>query len=94
MPIVHRAGNLRFMIYLEDHGPPHVHVFSAGAEAKILLGPLGGLPLLARKRCEGSRFRSGEFAVGGAGDAGTARQAVGGLASHSRFGGSPWLKVE
>jgi len=34
------------MIYLEDHGPPHVHVFAAGAEAKILLRPLGGLPFL------------------------------------------------
>jgi hypothetical protein len=50
MPTVHYAGSLRFMIYLEDHGPPHVHVFSAGAEAKILLGPSGGLPLLSWAR--------------------------------------------
>jgi hypothetical protein len=46
MPTVHRAGNLRFMIYLEDHGPPHVHVFSAGAEAKVLLAPPNGRPVL------------------------------------------------
>ena len=46
MPTVHRAGNLRFMIYLEDHGPPHVHVFSAGAEAKVFLGPPNGRPAL------------------------------------------------
>ena len=50
MPTVHRAGNLRFVIYLEDHGPPHVHVFSAGAEAKILLGSSGGLPTLGTAR--------------------------------------------
>jgi len=46
MPTAHRAGNLRFVIYLDDHGPPHVHVFSAGAEAKILFGPAGGWPSL------------------------------------------------
>ena len=35
---VHRAGKLRFVVFLDDHGPPHVHVFSAGGEAKLLLG--------------------------------------------------------
>ncbi|TAJ24322.1 MAG: DUF4160 domain-containing protein [Nitrospirae bacterium] len=45
MPTVHRAGNLRFVIYLDDHGPPHVHVFSAGAEAKVLLGSPDGRPV-------------------------------------------------
>lgn len=44
MPTVHRAGNLRFVIYLKDHGPPHVHVFSTGGEAKVLLGPPNGRP--------------------------------------------------
>jgi hypothetical protein len=38
MPTVHRAGNLRFVVFLDDHGPPHVHVFAAGGEAKLLLG--------------------------------------------------------
>lgn len=46
MPTVHRAGNLRFVIFLDDHGPPHVHVFSGRAEAKILLGSDGEGPEL------------------------------------------------
>lgn len=46
MPTVHRAGNLRFVIFLDDHGPPHVHVFSGRAEAKILLGSDGDGPEL------------------------------------------------
>ena len=46
MPTVHRAGNLRFVVFLDDHGPPHVHVFSAGGEAKLLLGGPGGRPAL------------------------------------------------
>ena len=46
MPTVHRAGNLRFVIFLDDHGPPHVHVFSGRAEAKILLGSHGEGPEL------------------------------------------------
>ena len=47
MPTVHRAGNLRFVVFLDDHGPPHVHVFSAGGEAKLLLGEADGRPALA-----------------------------------------------
>jgi hypothetical protein len=31
MPAVHRAGNLRFVVFLDDHGPPHVHVFRRAA---------------------------------------------------------------
>jgi hypothetical protein len=50
MPTVHRAGNLRFVIYLDDHGPPHVHVFLAGAEAKVFLGPPNGRPALEWNR--------------------------------------------
>lgn len=46
MPTVHRSGNLRFVIFLDDHGPPHVHVFSGRAEAKILLGSDGDGPAL------------------------------------------------
>jgi len=38
MPAVHRAGSLRFVVFLDDHGPPHVPVFSGRAEAKSLLG--------------------------------------------------------
>jgi len=50
MPTVHRAGNLRFVVFLNDHDPPHVHVFSRNGEAKLLLGPEGGHPTLAWAR--------------------------------------------
>lgn len=35
MPVVMRVGRIRFVIYPKDHRPAHVHVFAAGAEAKI-----------------------------------------------------------
>ena len=37
MPVVLRAYGLRFVIYVHDHEPPHVHVYDDG-EAKILIG--------------------------------------------------------
>ena len=46
MPTVHRAGSLRFVVFLDDHGPPHVHAFSAGGEAKLLLEGSDGRPAL------------------------------------------------
>jgi hypothetical protein len=42
MPTVHRFGNLRFVIFANDHGPPHVHVFAPSGEAKLLLASDGG----------------------------------------------------
>ena len=50
MPTVHRAGNLRFVVFLDDHGSPHVHVFSAGGEAKLLLAEADGRPALVWAR--------------------------------------------
>jgi len=50
MPTVRRAGNLRFVVFLDDHGPPHVHVFSADGEAKLLLGEAHGRPALVWAR--------------------------------------------
>lgn len=45
MVTVFRAQGLRFMIFVDDHEPAHVHVFGDG-QAKInLLGP-DGLPEL------------------------------------------------
>lgn len=42
MVTVHRAFGFRFVIFTNDHSPPHVHVFGAGGEAKITLeGPTG-----------------------------------------------------
>lgn len=38
MPVVLREGGLRVSIYVDDHGPAHVHVLGDG-EAKISLLP-------------------------------------------------------
>jgi len=35
MPVVLRFGRFNFYIYPQDHGPPHVHIIAADAEAKI-----------------------------------------------------------
>ena len=37
MVTVHRAHGFRFVIFANDHSPPHLHVFGRGGEAKILL---------------------------------------------------------
>ena len=42
---VHRAYGFRFVIFLNDHSPPHVHVFGHGGEAKIVLEGRGGIRL-------------------------------------------------
>lgn len=36
MPTVWREGNLRVVVYTDDHPPPHVHVFGDG-ETRIAL---------------------------------------------------------
>ena len=46
MPTVHRAHGLRFVIYLNDHSPAHVHAIGADGEAKIVLGSEGEAPTL------------------------------------------------
>lgn len=47
MVTVHRAHGLRFVIFTDDHGPAHVHVFGDG-EAKIdLLGAAGSPELVS-----------------------------------------------
>jgi hypothetical protein len=50
VPTVLRIGSLRFVIWPNDHSPPHVHVFSSDAEAKIELGPVDGYPRLVENR--------------------------------------------
>ena len=37
MGTVHRAFGFRFVVFPNDHLPPHVHVFGHGGEAKIEL---------------------------------------------------------
>jgi Domain of unknown function (DUF4160) len=42
MVTVHRAYGFRFVIFTNDHSPPHVHAVGQGGEAKIILeGPTG-----------------------------------------------------
>lgn len=36
MPVAFREGGLRYVIYLNDHPPPHVHIIGDG-EAKVAL---------------------------------------------------------
>jgi len=38
MPTIHREHGLNFVVYIDDHPPPHVHVTGRGA-AKIALEP-------------------------------------------------------
>ncbi len=38
MPTVHREGGFAFKIYVDDHPPPHVHVWYAGEKAKVRIG--------------------------------------------------------
>ena len=46
MPTVLRTGSLRFVMWLNDHSPAHVHVIAGDAEATIELGGQGVHPRL------------------------------------------------
>lgn len=46
MVVVHRAFGYRFIIYLDDHEPAHVHVRRDG-EAKVQLEGPDGLPFIS-----------------------------------------------
>jgi hypothetical protein len=50
MPTIHRAHGLRFIIYLDDHEPAHIHAIGAGGEAKIDIGAPGDAPELVWTR--------------------------------------------
>jgi hypothetical protein len=45
MVTIHRAYGFRFVIFPNDHSPPHVHVFGQGGETKIVLESPGGIRL-------------------------------------------------
>lgn len=46
MVTVHRAFGFRFVIFTNDHSPPHVHLLGQGGEAKVVLeDPAGGVSL-------------------------------------------------
>lgn len=40
VPVVFRDSGLRFIIYFDDHAPPHVHVEGKGGSAKIGLSDI------------------------------------------------------
>ncbi len=63
MPTVLGLHGLRFMIFLDDHAPAHVHVFGDG-EAKIEIGGDGGSPrMLYAERLSGAMQRRALAAV-------------------------------
>lgn len=43
MVTIHREFGFRFMIFTDDHGPPHVHVHGDG-EMKVILCGADGRP--------------------------------------------------
>ncbi|HEV2362797.1 MAG TPA: DUF4160 domain-containing protein [Caulobacteraceae bacterium] len=50
MPTVHRAEGMRFVIFVNDHWPAHVHAIKGSGEAKIALGQGEAAPRLAWAR--------------------------------------------
>ena len=40
MPVIFRTKSLRFCIFTDDHGNPHVHVLGPDGEVKIFLETL------------------------------------------------------
>jgi hypothetical protein len=46
MPTILRRDGFRFVIWLNDHLPPHVHIFKAGNELIVNLGIGGQLPVV------------------------------------------------
>ncbi len=39
MPVILRDAGLRFIVYVDDHPPPHVHVEGNDGSAKIAIDP-------------------------------------------------------
>lgn len=50
MPTILRRDGFRFVIWFNDHPPPHVHVKRAGGELIIDLGLGGSLPTVSSNR--------------------------------------------
>lgn len=41
MPVIFRDSGLRFIIFVDDHSPAHVHVEGKGGSAKIAIADAG-----------------------------------------------------
>ena len=40
MPTIFNEAGFRFMIYVHDHAPPHIHVLGHGGAVELLIEPL------------------------------------------------------
>ena len=40
MPTIFSEAGFRFMIYVHDHAPPHIHVLGHGGAVELLIEPL------------------------------------------------------
>jgi hypothetical protein len=57
MVTVHHAFGFRFVIFTDDHAPPHVHIFGHGGEAKIDLAAEGGAVISWERGISRADFR-------------------------------------
>jgi len=46
MPTVFRQDGFRFIIYLNDHQPAHVHIQKGGGEIKVDISSIGDIRVL------------------------------------------------
>lgn len=56
MITVLKAHGCRYVIFTNDHDPPHVHVFGQGAEAKLSLDPVALLSSVGFKKSDLKRI--------------------------------------
>ncbi len=40
MPTIFNEGGFRFMIYVHDHSPAHIHVLGHGGAVELLINPI------------------------------------------------------
>ena len=62
--VVYRESGLRFVIFVDDHAPPHVHVYGDCAARINLIGPMGGPKLVNAVGMKASDLRQAVRIVG------------------------------
>lgn len=63
MPTILRSNGFRFVIWPDDHAPPHVHIFKAGDELIIELGVEVSQPTIRNAYRMGTRDIALAFAI-------------------------------
>jgi hypothetical protein len=59
MPTILRVDGYEIVIYLDDHPPPHVHVFAHGCEAIVYLNCPRGEPEIGEAyRCKSRELKA------------------------------------